>query len=110
MSDLMNSYLLSPEQLEKIAIFTVPQGRGWELKALFPPHVSDDDREKVLDWMVDYRSKVRNLHPLWDLSFRSFKNGYSLRITPEGCEADVKRTAQHKANVLFDEIVKSYGR
>ena len=105
-----NDYLLSSDQIDTITITTVPEGRGWVMRALFPKRTSEEDKGKVLTWMMEYRSNIKHLHPLWDVSFRSDWDHYSLFIMPEGCDADMKKTARDKANVLFDEIVQPYGR
>jgi hypothetical protein len=99
-----NNYLLSSDQLDKIVISTGQEGRGWVVQALFPRHTSDEDKTQILKWMLDYRSQIRDSHPLWDVSFRPGKDRYCLFVTPEGCEADMKRTGRNKANLLFDEL------
>lgn len=106
----VNDYLLSSDQVDNIVITSTREGRGWVLQVLFPKHTSEDDKSKVLSWIMDYRSNIRHSHPLWDVSFRSGKDRYRLLVTPEGCEADMKRTGRNKANLLFDDVVQSYGR
>lgn len=94
----------------QISIITIPQDNGWTIEAIFPHRASDEDRVKVLTWMMDCRSNIRSVHPLWDVSFYTGKDKYCLIVTPEGREADMKRTARSKANALFEEVVQSYGR
>lgn len=97
------------EQSDKISISATPLGDGWTVEASFPRRASDEDRVNVLNWMMAYRSNIRDAHPLWDVSFHSGRDRFRLVVTPEGCDADMKRTARNKANALFDDVVQSYG-
>jgi len=77
---------------------------GWKIEANLPRHVSVGDRNTVIAWFQEYRSKVRRLHPLWVADFRIREHGYELEIKPARDPRDLMEKGQNLKAIWADEI------
>jgi hypothetical protein len=59
-----------------------PIENGWRVQVVLPRRTSADDRRKILQWLASYRSKIRQRHPYWLMSFRATDREYLLDIAP----------------------------
>ena len=60
----------------------VETGEGWQVAVFLPPKTSASDRIRVLNWMEDYRTRIRRQYPLWLTSLHTNPRQICLNITP----------------------------
>ena len=60
----------------------VEMGEGWQIAVVFPPKTSASDRIRVLNWMEDYRTRIRQQYPLWLTALHTNPRQVCLNITP----------------------------
>ena len=60
----------------------VEMGDGWQVVVVLPPKTSASDRIRVLNWMEDYRTRIRRQYPLWLTSLHTNPRQICLDITP----------------------------
>jgi hypothetical protein len=77
---------------------------GWRVQATLPKGVAADDRMKLLQWFQQYRSSVRQLHPLWITSFYSTDHGYCLEIRAVSDPKELLEKGQNLKRIWTDEI------
>ena len=102
------AYVLLPNRFRSdpnaIVYDTVKIAGGWRLEAKLPNHVSDQDRTTVLNWFQQYRSSVRDAHPLWVTSFHFGDRRYFLEIRPAGSPRELLETGQNPRTSPADGI------
>lgn len=77
---------------------------GWRISAKTPKRIALDDRRKVINWFREYRSKVRQLNPLWVTIFHVDDTGYSLEVKPMRNARECIEKGQDLQSVWDNEI------
>jgi hypothetical protein len=77
---------------------------GWRIQAVTPKGLSSSDRTRVIEWFKSYRSKLRELHPLWMTRFSAGEHGYALDIKPIGTVKELVEKGQDLKAIWTDEV------
>ena len=78
--NLANSRFIQPTGT--IVCEAVKTGEGWQVAVVLPPKTSASDRIRVLNWMEDYRTSIRQQYPLWLTALHTNRGQVCLDITP----------------------------
>ncbi len=87
-----------------ISLNTVRTEHGWRIDASISGKISANDRVKLIQWFHDYRSKLRQLHPLWITRFSSSPTGYTLDIRPMQSMREVAEKGEDLKSIWTDEV------
>lgn len=103
----INAYQADLAKHSAIVVTTSPRENGWAVEVKFPQRTSGEDKIKLLNWMMDYRNKVKHQCPLWDVAFRSGENMYLLTVKPTKGLSDLKDLATDRVTGLFEYMTAS---
>lgn len=104
----VSDYRAASNRNSAITVTTSPRDRGWVIQVKFPKRAPAEDRKKLLEWMMSYRSQIRQHHPYWYASFRTHEDGYLLKVTPVKNQRDLREVAEEQSDAALDTIMDSY--